>query len=207
MKKIFPKIIKFISKFHPHRNPIWKKILEIKNSFIGKKNKLKKYVVVIFALCLFAFGFVLTQKGVALVQNFLADKTSQTEYDPMWIIKGKSSISLVDIRSENSYQKEHIRYAISIPVSIDSSGAIHDEARVLSDFKKLSSNRPIVIYGENQFSLTPHVLSEFLRKNGVQTKKLTVGWNEFRHLSNFWIPESMWNDIDVMLFVEGELVQ
>lgn len=110
---------------------------------------------------------------------------------------------LVDIRSPAAYKKGHIRDAVNIPIVLKE-GEIDDTSNFKKAFRALDRKKTIVIYGENKYSFITEKSVDALSRSGVQAKILAVGWNEFRHFVNFWLPEDQWETFNINLYVSEE---
>lgn len=102
----------------------------------------------------------------------------------------KEGIQLVDVRDINSFKKEHIKGAVYFS-SID-------------HFKKKFFDKKIIfiIYGNYSLEKRPIELAYQLVKNGFKVKVLTIGYNEFRHLKVYWLPQSQWDKFQQADFIE-----
>lgn len=116
-------------------------------------------------------------------------KTEQDLYlDPITLIElinNKSKEILVfDVRKKEAYQKEHLK------------GAIFFES--LTQVKKVNKNKKktIIIYGDFSSSVKPKQIALTLLENGFSVKILSIGYNEFRHLKVFWLPQDYWDKIN-----------
>jgi len=114
--------------------------------------------------------------------------------DPMTVIKlidsSDKKVILVDIRDETSYKKAHIRGAKNY--------LIDQTKNNLKEFK----NKKVIIYGDTSFSISSKEVALFLLEKGVDARLMSVGWNEFRHFKNFWVPESQWSEIDINKYIQ-----
>lgn len=136
-------------------------------------------------------------------------KQDQFYYDPIQIVTYSSTATLVDIRRNEEYKAEHIMGAINIPVETkaEDQNEISNKKEVLEAFKKLDSKKEIVIYGDNSYSSKPIKTAALLTQKGIPVQVMSVGWNEFRHLTNFWLPEHLWNKVLIIDFLEGTLIE
>ncbi len=129
-------------------------------------------------------------------------------FDPLDVVQvikeGNAGISFLDIRSDDEYKKEHIKGAISAPIYHigDGNVAYYAIDGVLGKIR-LDKAKQIVVYGpSNSFQRQQEVMSQ-LKKRGYSAKLLAVGWNEFRHFQNIWIPEPLWGKIDVNSLIDS----
>ncbi len=135
-------------------------------------------------------------------------KKDQFYYDPINIVTYADNAILVDVRNAESYKVGHIMSAESIPIDIEKeTGDIANQTKVLKAFRELDSKRQIVIYGDNSYSLVPVKTAAFLTQKGIPVKVMSIGWNEFRYIDTFWLPEHLWNKVNIIDFVEGSQVE
>jgi len=126
------------------------------------------------------------------LKNFL-DLEKAFYFDPLnlirWIEKPDKTIVLIDIRDKNSFNKEHIKGAINL----QSINQIVD----LFKNKKLT----VVIYGNYSNDPQTKFVAYQLINQGIKTKILSIGYNEFRHLKILWLPQSLWDKINLENFI------
>lgn len=187
----------------------------------------KKPLKLLFFLAIgFFLAFIITKEGTFFIkQIFKVEKTTKNikpkysysysgtfgyKYDPMFLIhelkKNKMELVLIDIRSKEEYKKGHIKKAFNLPVveeKKNQDGFGIDENKLLYDLNKLASkSTTVIIYGQTSYSELPYFITEKLLRKGYILKILSVGWNEWYHFSNFWIPEKDWNKVNINDFVE-----
>lgn len=101
--------------------------------------------------------------------------------------KGDNSFILVDLRSQEEYEREHIIGAVSIPAYKDpDTSAYGDVERIINSFKELKASNPgkdLIVYCYSIPCMTGRKVGSMLAKNGIFVKHLGIGWNEWRH---FW---------------------
>jgi len=121
------------------------------------------------------------------------------------IAKGEMNFVLVDLRSQEEYEKEHIVGAVNIPAYKDKDtpdyGAIE---RIVSSFKKLKEENPdkdIIVYCYSMPCMTGRKIGKILADNKIYVKHLGIGWNEWRYFWNLWNHEHEWNQTEVMDYV------
>ena len=92
---------------------------------------------------------------------------------------------LVDLRSQEEYEEEHITTAVNVPAYKDRDhsdyGAID---RIVSSFKALHAENPdkdFIIYCYSTPCMTGRKIGKILADNGIYVKHLGVGWNEWRY--------------------------
>lgn len=111
---------------------------------------------------------------------------------------GKSSnMMLVDLRSKEEYDEEHITGAVNIPAYKDKDtsdyGAIE---RITSSFKELQDNNPgkdIVVYCYSGPCMTGRKIGKILADQGIYVKHLGIGWNEWRYAWTSFNHPHEWN--------------
>ncbi|MBI4163401.1 MAG: rhodanese-like domain-containing protein [Candidatus Aenigmarchaeota archaeon] len=119
--------------------------------------------------------------------------------------KGVSNFVLVDLRSQQEYEKEHVVGAVSIPAYKDPDTSAYDEVdRIVNSFKELKENNPgkdIIVYCYSMPCMTGRKIGKMLVENGIYVKHLGIGWNEWRFFWNLWNHEHEWNQTDVMNYI------
>ncbi|OGG14127.1 hypothetical protein A2773_05250 [Candidatus Gottesmanbacteria bacterium RIFCSPHIGHO2_01_FULL_39_10] len=104
--------------------------------------------------------------------------------------KGDTTYLLVDLRSSQEYEKEHIIGAISIPAYKDpNTSAYGDVDRIVSSFQKTIKAHPkqqIIVYCYSMPCMTGRKVGKMLTEKGIFVKHLGIGWNEWRYFWNLW---------------------
>ncbi|MBI2667713.1 rhodanese-like domain-containing protein [Candidatus Woesearchaeota archaeon] len=123
--------------------------------------------------------------------------------------KGDSNFILVDLRSQEEYEREHIIGAINIPAYKDpDTSAYGDVERIVSSFNELKENNPakdIIVYCYSIPCMTGRKIGKMLVENNIYVKHLGIGWNEWRHFWNLWNHEHEWNKTNVEDYIhEGK---
>ena len=115
--------------------------------------------------------------------------------------KGDNSFILVDLRSQEEYEEEHIISAVNIPAYKDRDnsdyGAIE---RIVSSFKELKSQNPdkeIIVYCYSIPCMTGRKIGKMLAEHEIYVKHLGIGWNEWRYFWTLWNHPHEWNVTDV----------
>ncbi len=116
---------------------------------------------------------------------------------------GDSSIKVIDIRSKQDFNKGHIKSASSFPLYTDSGQVIKIDRELFDGFRKLYPDKKnsLILYGHFSGTEVVYKLRDELRRRHVNAAALTIGWNEWRHFRNLWLPESMWDKININEFV------
>ena len=108
--------------------------------------------------------------------------------------KGDSRFILVDLRSKEEYEKEHIIGAINIPAYKDPNTSAYDEVdRIVGAFSALPKDKEIIVYCYSIPCMTGRKIGKMLAENGIYVKQLGIGWNEWRYYWTLWNHELEWN--------------
>ncbi len=134
-------------------------------------------------------GFYLTENAV-----HVSPHTIRVKMD-----KGINDFVLVDLRSSEEYEKEHIIGAMNIPAYLDPNTSIsldkdvEQANRIVTDFSELPKDKDIIVYCYSMPCMTGRKVGKLLAENGIYVKHLGIGWNEWRHFWNLWNHEGEWN--------------
>ena len=108
--------------------------------------------------------------------------------------KGSSDYLLVDLRSRQEYDKEHIVGAVSIPAYADpDTSAYGDVDRIVGAFRALPKEKDVIVYCYSMPCMTGRKVGKMLAEHGVYVKHLGIGWNEWRHFWTLWNHEHEWS--------------
>jgi rhodanese-related sulfurtransferase len=132
-------------------------------------------------------------------------------YDPyvlkMDLDRGELPYLLLDLRSVEEFETEHIRGAISLPTYTslkDLPKHSLNEKKIMEKIESLDAkDRAVVVYAHTRDSKLAQDTALILRKNGHEVSVLGVGWNEWRHFRNLWLPEPEWNTVELNNYIEG----
>lgn len=106
------------------------------------------------------------------------------------IMQGDDSFVLVDLRSPQEYEREHIVGAVNIPAYRDPDTSAYGEVeRIVREFRKLQAEHPgkdIIVYCYSAACMTGRKIGAMLAQHGIFVKHLTVGWQEWRYFWNLW---------------------
>jgi rhodanese-related sulfurtransferase len=169
-------------------------------------------VVVGFILGLFWYG---KQAYSSIKVIFSPIRTNrllslETQYfDPIELMdtSKRKEIVLLDVRSSEEYQKEHIIGALSYPLYMIQNEKIkYIESESLST-EGIDKTKSIVVYGPSNSFQRQQVFVSELKKQGFNAKLLAAGWSELRHFQNMWIPEGLWGKIDVNSIIQKNDIQ
>lgn len=108
--------------------------------------------------------------------------------------KGADDFILVDLRSQEEYEREHIIGAVSIPAYKDKNTSAYDEVdRIVAAFEALPKDKDIIVYCYSIPCMTGRKVGLMLAEHGIYVKHLGIGWNEWRHNWTFWNHEHEWS--------------
>lgn len=108
--------------------------------------------------------------------------------------KGDKSYVLVDLRSPQEYEKEHIIGAVSIPAYKDPDTSAYEEVdRIVNQFKQLPKDKDIIVYCYSMPCMTGRKVGLMLAEHGIFVKHLGIGWNEWRYFWTLWNHEHEWS--------------
>jgi len=108
--------------------------------------------------------------------------------------KGAEDYVLVDVRSAQEYEKEHIVGAVNIPAYKDpDTSAYGDVERIVGAFRELPRDKEIIVYCYSIPCMTGRKIGKLLAANGIYVKHLGVGWNEWRYYWKTWNHEHEWD--------------
>jgi rhodanese-related sulfurtransferase len=106
--------------------------------------------------------------------------------------KGETDFVLVDLRSSQEYEKEHVVGAVNIPAYKDPNTSISvdtdkDQAnQIIRQFGELPKERDIIVYCYSTPCMTGRKIGKLLADNGIFVKHLNIGWNEWRYSWDLW---------------------
>jgi len=121
------------------------------------------------------------------------------------IAKGSRDFILVDVRSQQEYEQEHIVGALNVPSYSDPDTSAYNEVdRIVNGFKdiiKQYPDRDIIIYCYSSSCMSGRKIGRMLSEHGIYAKELGIGWNEWRYDWNMWNYPHEWETTDVMDYV------
>lgn len=136
--------------------------------------------------------FYLTENAVHVSPHSLRTK----------MMKGTKDFTLVDLRSAQEYEKEHVAGAVNIPAYKDPVTPAYEEVdRIVAAFKALPAGKPVIVYCYSIPCMTGRKVGKMLAENGVYVQHLGIGWNEWRYFWNLWNHEGEWDATDVKDYV------
>lgn len=152
----------------------------------------------------------LKMPSISFPQNFVSTSYTDDLYDPLQLlsdIRFQKDVTIVDVRSKNDYDLGHIKGAISIPLQKNDFEypSTEDIDNTVKAVRKKFKKKNIVLYGNFQGNIYVHKFAQRLRKKGIHASSLAIGWNEWYHFRNLWLPESQWNTVDMDSYVQINL--
>ncbi len=110
--------------------------------------------------------------------------------------QGGTTVLLIDLRSAQEYEREHIIGAINIPAYSDpNTPAYEDVDRIVGQFKEAIAANPgkeVITYCYSIPCMTGRKIGKMLTEHGIYVKTLIIGWNEWRHFWTLWNHEHEW---------------
>ena len=112
--------------------------------------------------------------------------------------QGAQSFILVDLRSQEEYEREHITGALNIPAyKTPDESAYGDVERIVSEFAKLTKDKDIIVYCYSIPCMTGRKIGKTLSEHGIYVQHLGIGWNEWRYHWTLWNHEHEWEEVKV----------
>ncbi len=121
--------------------------------------------------------------------------------------KGDTDFILVDVRSQEEYEKEHVVGAINIPayaspnLSIKLGADKKETERIIKQFSALPRNKAIIVYCYSMPCMTGRKIGKLLAENKIYVKQLGIGWNEWRYFWTLWNHDPEWTTTNVYDYV------
>jgi len=101
---------------------------------------------------------------------------------------------LVDLRSQEEYEKEHVVTAVNIPTYKDANTSAYGEVdRIVDSFKTLIEENPdkdIITYCYSTACMTSRKIGLILAEHDIHVKHLNIGWNEWKYAWDSWNHDS-----------------
>jgi rhodanese-related sulfurtransferase len=136
--------------------------------------------------------FYLTENAVHVSPHGLRQKMDERKTDYV----------LVDLRSQEEYEREHIATAVSIPAYSDpDTSAYGDVERIVTAFEALPKDKPIIVYCYSMPCMTGRKIGKMLAENDIYVQHLGIGWNEWRYFWNLWNHEHEWSTTKVEEYI------
>ncbi|MDD5469822.1 MAG: rhodanese-like domain-containing protein [Candidatus Peribacteraceae bacterium] len=136
--------------------------------------------------------FYLTENAVHVSPHGLRTKMDRRATD----------FVLVDLRSRQEYEREHIVGAVNIPAYSDpDTSAYGDIERIVAAFKALPQNKAVIVYCYSMPCMTGRKIGLMLTEHSIYVQHLGIGWNEWRYFWNLWNHEHEWDITDVENYI------
>jgi len=164
--------------------------------------------VIIGSLTTFVILNINSESKEKLIKEFYLSETA-VQVSPHHlrkaIMKGEDDFILVDLRSQEEYEREHIIGAVNIPAykSPDKS-AYGDVERIVNSFREIRENNPdkdLIVYCYSSPCMTGSKVGKMLAENEIYVQKLGIGWNEWKYFWNLWNHEHEWNQTNVENYI------
>ena len=82
---------------------------------------------------------------------------------------------------------------------VDENGEV-DKGRIRKAINDKFGNKDMVIvYGHSQHSSLSSKVADSIGERAIP---LGIGWNEWAHFKQWWVPENRWNDVDVSSYIQ-----
>lgn len=121
------------------------------------------------------------------------------------MVAWKTDFILVDLRSAEEYEVEHIKWAINIPAYKDKDHSAYDQVdRIVGSFANLPKDKKIIVYCYSRACMTGRKVGKMLADNGIFVKHLGIGWNEWRYDWKSWNHPHEWAITNPMDYVDGK---
>ncbi len=119
------------------------------------------------------------------------------------ISKGKDEIILVDLRSQEEYEEEHIIGAINIPAYKDKDHSDYGAVdRIVASFAELlPTDKDIIVYCYSTPCMTGRKVGAILAEKEIYVKHLNIGWNDWRYDWEAWNHPHEWDITNVEDYV------
>lgn len=116
--------------------------------------------------------------------------------------EGQKGFVLVDLRSPQEYEREHIVGAVNIPAYKDPDTPVYEDVdRIVAAFKALPEDRDVIVYCYSMPCMTGRKIGKMLAEHGILVQHLGIGWNEWRHYWKLWNHELEWGKVKVEDYV------
>lgn len=102
----------------------------------------------------------------------------------------QNTFVLVDLRTSEEYNTEHMTSAVNVPNYIDPkiSGKSNSD-RLVEVFTKIKNDNPnkdIIMYCYSAACMASRKVGLLLSQNGIATKHLNIGWYEWKYYWTIW---------------------
>ncbi|HIJ99747.1 TPA: rhodanese-like domain-containing protein [archaeon] len=174
---------------------------------MSKNTKINMNNIIMLAVVFGALSGALTTYYITSVQTPSQEDLIKSHYDtetavlvsPHGLRKrlGDGTTVLVDVRSQEEYEEEHITGALNVPAYRDRDhsdyGAVERIATSFAEIKADNPNKDIIIYCYSMPCMTGRKVGKMLADRGIFVKELGIGWNEWRYFWTLWNHAHEWN--------------
>lgn len=107
--------------------------------------------------------------------------------------KGDESFVLVDLRSQEEYEQEHIIGAVNIPAYKDKDHSDYGAVdRIVGAFAALPKDKEVIVYCYSTPCMTGRKVGKMLAENDIFVKHLGIGWNDWKYDWTAWNHAHEW---------------
>lgn len=139
-------------------------------------------------------GFLVTNVNFAKSENDLIKEFYEVEtavhISPHGLRKHmgeNDNVVIVDLRSQEEYEANHIITAINIPAYATPDKSDYGATeRIISAFKAIPEDKEIIVYCYSSPCMTGRKIGKILADNDIYVKHLGIGWNEWRYDWDMW---------------------
>lgn len=202
-----------------------KKTLSKQPIFLTYQDTVWKYVLYFtgsFILTCLIISFIYTQgkKTTTVIMSLFKphkktynyNYTGRTHIDPALVKEildaKKTDVSIFDIRSRAEYKSAHIKSAVNLPAYTDFKKVYEtqtDKNTVFKEVKKsIQGKRLVILYGYSPSADTTLDMADFLKKQGVPVRVLSISWNEWRNNFYNWLPNAEKQSFIINTYLEGD---
>ena len=100
---------------------------------------------------------------------------------------------IVDVRDAFSYKEEHILGAVNVPISLGP----NEMLKRFQELQKEYPDREFVTYCYSGPCMASRATGKLLSENGIYSKHLNIGWNEWRYSPEDWNNASEWDTLNI----------
>ena len=154
-----------------------------------------KIILGIVALCVFCGG-IGAIAGIKIYRKVMEKQVNVTKdyYDTENLVAVSpatlrkmiddkaTNFVLVDLRSKEEYNAEHIIGAVNIPA------VTMNETQIVEAFSKLSKNKEIIVHCYSAYCMLGKQVGQVLANHGINVKDLKIGWSEWKYYWGLWNP-------------------
>jgi rhodanese-related sulfurtransferase len=120
---------------------------------------------------------------------------------------GDQTSVIVDLRSQEEYEEEHIITALNVPAYKDRDhsdyGAVERIRQGFKEIKAAHPNKDIIVYCYSTPCMTGRKVGKILADDGIYVMHLGIGWNEWRYHWNTWNHAHEWAITNVQDYISS----